>query len=145
MQPKISMHTSPLRMVLLLAPLMLSLLGCSNELKTVPVEGKITYAGGDWPKTARVTFACEEVAPGFDMHPADATLKPDGSFRVDLVPGKYVLNLECWDVEPSMENPAAAKSFLPDSHRSGMQSGFRVDVKPDAKIVKFEGNVPKPE
>ena len=83
--------------------------------------------------------------PGFDMQPADADLKIDGTFRVELVPGKYNLNLECWDVEPSMENPSAAKSFIPDTHLAGIKSGFKVDVQPDAKVVKFDADVPKPQ
>ena len=119
--------------------------GCSSGVKTVPVEGKITYGGGEWPKPGRITFACVEAAPGFDMQPADADLKIDGTFRVELVPGKYNLNLECWDVEPSMENPSAAKSFIPDTHLAGIKSGFKVDVQPDAKVVKFDADVPKPQ
>lgn len=118
-------------------------LGCTNEMLTIPVAGKITYGGGAWPKPARATFACEEAAPGFEVHPADVELKTDGSFQVSLVPGKYVVNLECWEVEPTMENPAAAVSYLPLTHSSGAQGGIRFEVKPTDSKVEFNFDVPK--
>lgn len=117
-------------------------IGCGPAgIKTVPVKGKITYQGGDWPAECIADFACEKTAEGFSMHPASAKIAKDGSFTAvtenvgnGLVPGTYVVNLTCWEVPPQMENPAAAKSYLPPKALAGGAiAGMRIEVKPDDK------------
>ena len=56
--------------------------------------GKITYHGGDWPKTAKISFVMTQPAAGSPMQSGSADLKPDGTFKAStfdvgdgLVPG----------------------------------------------------------
>ncbi len=90
------------------------------------VKGKITRNGGPWPVKGGVVFACEEPAPGFDNEPGSSDIAPDGSYSVSLLPGKYVLNLESWEVPPTMEAPGSEKSYLPKSY-SG-KDRFKLEV-----------------
>jgi hypothetical protein len=100
--------------------------GCGPKDGHVQVKGKITRNGGPWPVIGSVTFACEEPAPGFDNEPASSEIAVDGSYSVSLLPGKYVLNLESWEVPPSMESPGAEKSNLPKSYAG--KDRFKLEV-----------------
>ncbi len=139
--------------VVLLAMASLLPIGCEKGgIKTVPVRGRLTYAGGEWPKGGMLTFASVEPAPGMTQHPGTAEFGTDGRFAAStfgdgdgLVPGKYVVNIECWEVPPSPDNPVAAKSYLPTKYQSGMHSGFTVDVPADHRgALEVTFDVPKP-
>ena len=93
------------------------LVGCggSNLPQTVPVQGRVTFAGGDCPGPGTVNFAPLE-AP---RHPGRADFDTDGQFTVrsfrdsdGLVPGRYRTRVECWKVPPAMGEPGV--SYLPD-------------------------------
>ena len=140
---------------LLPVALCLLALGCQKVgVPLVPVEGKVTYGGGEWPKPGMLYFAVKE--PGNDMprKPGTSILATDGSFKAKtftdgdgLVPGKYVVNIECWEVPPSMGPKASmGKSYVPENFQSGAKSGFVIDVPFDAEgPVKVEFDVPKDE
>ncbi len=120
---------------------MVLLVGCGPGDGLVHVAGKITRDGGSWPTHGVVYFACEEVAPGFDMQMGQAEISSDGSYSVDLVPGKYVLNLEIWEVPPG-EDPTAAKSYVPADYQSGVKSGFTLEVPVGSGRLKKDFDVP---
>lgn len=78
------------------------LCGCGPvRPKTVPVNGKITYFGGEWPNSGDLYFAPEKSADGYSLRPASGKLAKDGSFEVmsfepgdGLVPGKYLVTIQ---------------------------------------------------
>jgi hypothetical protein len=138
---------------LLAAFVLLSASGCQEAgVPLVPVEGKVTYGGGDWPQRGNLYFAVKEPATDMPRKPGTAVLNIDGTFKaktfVDgdgLVPGTYSVNIECWKEPPSM-GPQASQgiSYVPEKHRSGATSGFLIEVPMDAKEpIKVEHDVPK--
>ena len=91
--------------------LLLLLVGCGREgPERVSIQGRVTYAGGPWPKPGVIYFQPLEAAAGLPMRPATGHFGVDGSFQVTsfdpsdgLVPGKYRVRVECWEVEPPPE------------------------------------------
>ena len=55
------------------------------------------------------------------------------------MPGKYVMYVECWEVEQVMGGPPA-KSYVPKKYRQAETSGFTLDLKPgvDSQAVNLE-------
>lgn len=132
----------PRFLLLPLAALLCLFASCGEGgIPKVPVKGKITYAGGDWPKPAIFTFAATQAAPGMPNIPGSASVQPNGEFKVDLVPGSYVVNIECWEVEPAPDDPSRAKSYVPARMQGVDKPKFEVPV--GAKDVKFEFDIPK--
>lgn len=111
--------------------------------REIPIEGKLTYGGGPFPKSGTIYFACMEPAPGSPNTSSSTNFGPDGDFQAKLYPGKYSVNLECWEVPISPEgNPG--KSYLPDQWQSGAQSGFLIEVPADASgAVQVVQDIPK--
>lgn len=88
----------------------------------IPVTGKVTYGGGAWPKSGHINFSAVEPAAGYPTLNGTAELAADGTFTVKssgdkfgLVPGKYAVSIECWEVMPNMEMnpPDFGKSYIP--------------------------------
>jgi hypothetical protein len=127
--------------------------GCQKAgVPLVPVEGKLTYGGGEWPKPGMLYFAVKEPATDMPRKPGTAILNTDGTFKaktfVDgdgLVPGTYSVNIECWKEPPSMgPKMSQGVSYVPEKQRSGATSGFLIEVPMDAKEpIKVERDVPK--
>ncbi len=162
-------HKSPRSssFVLTTLPLLLllaTLVGCGNDLGTVPVEGKLTLDGGDWPKPGRVNFLPLEPAEGFPQRPGFGTFDTDGQFRVTtiesgdgLFPGTYRVYVECWEIEPVGEEdhhhageehaaPAEGKSYVDPEHGSPVASPLEVTVEPGASgPVELEFDIPSAE
>ena len=97
------------------------LLGCGNSdlPQTVPVQGRVTFAGGDCPGPGTVHFAPLEASEGFSRRPGRADFDTDGRFTVrsfgdsdGLVPGRYRTRVECWKEAPANGKPGV--SYLPD-------------------------------
>lgn len=109
------------RMLLLGVAMLLGLLaGCgSGGIPTVPVKGQVTFGGGDWPKPATLDFTATQPAEGMPNTPASAVVQGDGKFEVKLVPGEYVVNVTCWEVEMQPDNPATGKSYIPARYGTG--------------------------
>ena len=113
--------------------------------KTIKVSGRITYGGANWPKEGQLYFACLEPAPGYDRRPGTALFNTSGSFTASsfgtgdgLVPGKYAVNIECWEVAPSMEQQATpGKSYVPEGFR------LELDVPANSKPLSLTWDVPK--
>ncbi|MGD9126567.1 MAG: hypothetical protein PVH19_04235 [Planctomycetia bacterium] len=122
--------------------------GCGpSRPKTVPVHGKVTYFGGEWPSPGMLYFAPKESAEGFPLRPASAELAKDGTFTVSsfeegdgLLPGKYVVTIECWKVAPTMRNPNPS-SAVPRKYQSQETSDFIVDVSEDQSSIEITFDV----
>lgn len=108
----------------------------------VPVKGKITYGGGDWPKPPIFDFAPLQAAPGLPATPGTAAVEPNGEFKVDLVPGTYVVNITCWEIEPAPDDPSRAKSYVPKRFEEA-DAKPKVEVPVGSKGVDFTFDIPK--
>jgi hypothetical protein len=142
-------HWSPLLLVACSFVLLLAL-GCSRSgPEVVPVKGTITYGGGPWPKPGVANFTVETPAPGLPNRPAMGLFDTDGTLTVTtykkgdgLIPGKYKIGVECWEVRPEMGGPPP-KSYVPERYGSSATSGFTVTIEPGQKVVTLNLDVPK--
>lgn len=105
------------------------LAGCADSgPPRVPVRGQITFAGGQWPKPAMVDFVAEKPAEGMPNLPTSVELKGDGKFATELVPGEYVINITCWEVEMQPDNPSSGKSYIPAKYHQEGPDRMKVAV-----------------
>lgn len=102
--------------------LFVTLTGCGREgPERVPVHGRITYGGGAWPKAGVVYFQPLGSHGGQPLRPATGMFDAEGSFQATsftpgdgLVPGKYRVRVECWEVEPNPDPKfGPPKSYVP--------------------------------
>ncbi|QDU25770.1 hypothetical protein ETAA8_08410 [Anatilimnocola aggregata] len=118
--------------------------------RTVPVNGKITFGGGPWPKAGTLFFTPLAPAAGMPNQTGTAEFGLDGKFVVTsyeagdgLVPGKYSVNIECWDT-PVTEDSSAGKSYLPSNYGELIKSQLPIDIPLDARgPVQVILDVPK--
>ncbi len=130
---------------------LLLVVGCGQRgPKVVPVEGTITFGGGSWPKAGVLNFAVESSSPGMPDRPAMGLFDTDGKLTVTtfakgdgLIPGKYKMGVECWEVRPDIMSPTAAKSYVPARYASPKTSGLTVTVEPGQKVVTLNLDVAK--
>jgi hypothetical protein len=121
---------------ILSAAVMLAACG-SNLPKTIPVSGQVTFDGQPSPAAGSVLFLPIEAAEGFPSRPASGAFGTDGRFKAKtfepgdgLMPGKYLLSVECWETPPSMQgNPG--KSHVPKKYQSPQTSGLKLYVTRD--------------
>lgn len=133
--------------------------GCGNDLGIVPVEGKLTFDGGAWPKPGRVNFLPLQGAKGFPQRPGVGTFDTDGQFRVTtiesgdgLFPGTYRVYVECWEIEPAGEEghhhhgeeqpaPPEGRSYIDREYSSPVASPLEVTVEPGVSgpvVVQYD-------
>lgn len=126
------------------------LCGCGDSgPKTVAVRGRITYGGGQWPTTG-VLYFTPVGTPGQIMRPGIAKFSQDGSFAAHtfaegdgLLPGQYVIKVECWEHPPALAPGAPApKSYVPREIRTGTAAGWNIDVQP-GQALDLTLDVPK--
>lgn len=130
---------------------LLFLIGCGRSgPEVVPVDGTVTFGGGPWPKSGVLIFAVESPAPGMPNRPAMGLFDTDGRLTVTtfvkgdgLVPGKYKMAVECWEVRPEMMSPTPPKSYVRQRYGSPQTSGLTVVVEPGQKVVTLNLDVPK--
>jgi hypothetical protein len=117
--------------------LLLIIAGCgSSGPRAVPVQGKITLGGGEWPKPGVLYFTSTEPAAGFPRRPGTAKFDKTGAFVVStagagdgLYPGKYAVAVECWEVPPSMDPKAPPRRGVADrKYESAQSSGLTLNV-----------------
>ena len=108
--------------------------GCSRDLPDmVEVRGTVTFDGGPCPAEGRIFFGPIKAAPGFSLRPAAAVFGTDGVYQVEsfrnaagLVPGRYEISIQCWEVEPD-EDGKPGKSYVPGN------SSRRVSHRPHSR------------
>jgi hypothetical protein len=124
--------------------------GCGDAaVTTVPVQGRITLGGGDWPAEGLVVFAPKQPAEGYPAKSGQAFFALDGSFVAGtfkqddgLVPGTYLVNLRC--VESSPTDITQGVNHVPPKYQRGEDSGWEVVVPTDdSGPVTVEFDVPK--
>lgn len=128
----------PRAVALLTSAFLLSSWGCGSDLpKTIPVSGQVSFNGQPPPKPGTVYFLPVEAGEGFPSRPASGDFGPDGRFKAKtfepgdgLMPGKYLMTIECWETPPNMEG-SPVKSHVPAKFQSPQTSGFKLDITPD--------------
>ena len=122
----ISISYRRLATVWMVALLSASLNGCSNKraVKTVPVEGTVRLEGGAWPAPGNISFVPVEAAAGYPLRPGWAEFNQQGEFAAGcfedgdgLVPGKYKVNIDCWDTVPQVGKKTPAASCIPAKYQ----------------------------
>jgi hypothetical protein len=99
--------------------------GCGGADKPlVPVEGRVTYAGGEWPMAGYITFTPLESPGATPARPGSGRFLPDGKFVVGsykpgdgLMPGRYTISVSCFDLnttKPRDEAEFVPKDFRPE-------------------------------
>lgn len=132
--------------------MVVSLPGCGNDRpKTIPVSGRVTYGGGDWPTGGRLYFTSIEPAEGYIRRPGKAFFDADGNFRAGsweesdgLVPGKYKVSVECWKTAPTMGGPPS-ESYVATEYQVAAKTPWEIEVTLDGGAVKLERDIPKPK
>lgn len=124
--------------------------GCGpSGPQRVPVSGKVTYGGGNWPSEGQIGFAPIENASGsssgigiakFDRTGNYEVTTPSGN-SVGLYPGSYQLRIECWDPPPQMGGPPA-KDCLPPRFAAQNRDLLTIEVKPGEPVV-YNFDVPR--
>ena len=128
------------------------LAGCARSgPEVVPVAGKITYAGGPWPRGGFIFFTTDEPAAGMPIRPAWATFDTDGQFQATsfspgdgLVPGRYKVYIEAWEKAPEMGAKSLPRSLVPKKYPSAKTSDLEIDVAPGQGKITVAWDVPKP-
>jgi len=150
--PRSPCRLAPAAWSLLLAAGGLCLMaGCgSDRPEMVSVRGKVTLAGGAWPKPGTLSFDPVEPAPGFPRRPGAGDFDTDGAFSArtgryeGLIPGRYRIAVICWKREPSHE--ADGESYVPPRFANPSHSELELEVPPDADgPVEWNYDFPRAE
>src|SRR5262245_7129088 len=124
----------------LILPAVLLLTSCGSGLpQTIPVSGRVTFNGQPPPAAGIVQFVAVEAAEGFALRPGSGAFGTDGRYRAPtfepgdgLMPGKYTLSVECWDVPPNLTgNPS--KSHVPKKYQTPKTSGLTLEITPNMR------------
>ncbi len=125
-------------------------LGCTkSKPDIVPVQGQITYGGGDWPAAGNLYFQPKGAASNLPLRPGMASFGTDGRFaaktgqRAGLVPGTYTLRVECWETAPKMSSPGSGKSWVAKQYEQGPTADFEVNVPADSGGVDLKIDIPQ--
>jgi len=125
------------------------LAGCgADHPETVPVRGRVTLGGGDWPTRGRLYFTVVEPAEGFPRRPGRADFDTDGYFEArtwepgdGLMPGTYKVAVECWEIPPTMET--GGRGPVPERYRRASSSDWQLVIKPGSAAQVVEFDVPR--
>ncbi len=123
-----------------------ALAGCRHDPGIVPVSGKVTLNGGDWPKPGYIDFSPVEPAEGFPAVPAAARFDVAGNFvvktgpRDGLMPGRYLVTVRCWERMPTLTDPG--KNYAPERFSRPNTSGLELKVEPGSKPIVQNWDIP---
>jgi hypothetical protein len=129
------------------------LCGCGpTRPKTVKVTGKATFGGQPFPKQCIIYFNPVEAAPGFPRRPgmAEVDLKNLNVYSAKtfegvpgLMPGRYEVSFECWEVPPHIDATDPPQSYLPEKYQSGSTSGLTLEVKAGSEPMVVDYDIPR--
>jgi hypothetical protein len=127
---------------LFLGVLLALLPGCSSN-KCVPVAGAVTMDGGAVPGPGYIYFAAEAASKEGPMRPGTAEFDALGKYRATtfapgdgLLPGKYLLRVDCWKTPPNMEGKPVV-TYLPQRYQDAARSGLALAVEPGSAPITF--------
>jgi len=118
--------------------------GCGPDVpKCIPVSGKVTFEGGKPPGPGFIYFNTDSQGGG-STRPGTAEFDADGNYTAKsfipgdgLLPGKYVLRVDCWKTPPNMDGKPV-ESFISNKYQDAAKSGLTLTVEPDAKAVTYD-------
>ena len=118
--------------------------GCGPDgPRCIPVSGKVTLDGGKPPGPGFIYFNTDSKGGG-STRPGTAEFDADGNYIAKsfvpgdgLLPGKYVLRIDCWKTPPNMDGKPVI-SFIPDKYQDAAKSGLTLTVDPDSKAVTYD-------
>jgi len=124
--------------------------GCGPDRpEMVQVSGRVTFGGGAWPKPGTLYFTPAEPAGDLPRRPGVADFDTDGYFTVKsfedgegLIPGRYLVGVECWEVPPSMGGPPPV-SYLDSKYQNPQTSGLELDIERGQDAERLELDIPK--
>lgn len=104
-----------------------ALAGCGGgTVEKVPVRGVVRLEAGPWPAGGNLSFVPLEAAAGRPLRPGWAVFDQEGAFAAGcfedgdgLVPGRYAVNIDCWDVPAAGGGRGGPRSCVPDKYRRG--------------------------
>jgi hypothetical protein len=125
--------------------------GCGHSgPEVVPVRGRVTFGGGDWPKPGVLYFTVDRAAAGFPGRPGTGHFDTDGNLTVTtftkgdgLIPGHYKIGVECWEVTPVMGSSGPPRMYVPAKYQSPGSSGLELTVEPGQSMVEVSFDIPK--
>jgi hypothetical protein len=118
--------------------LIIAVAGCGEAApSTYPVTGKVSYQGKPLP--LGVVMFISKTGPA-----AAANIGPDGTYRLDAVPGKHRVSVVAMPKQQGRPDPnveggidttgfPAPKSLIPEKYNEYSTSGIEVEVKPDGE------------
>jgi hypothetical protein len=111
-------------------------LGCSSEPKKLKVTGAVTFKGAP---VGEGTIQFTGKAPGTG---GETNLKPDGTYDVELLPGRYsIIVYPKFEVDTmkGLPNPKWGKSDnIPNKYHQPATSDLACDVAPDKVKHDFD-------
>ena len=125
----------------------LALVGCGPDRPdTVPVTGRVTLAGGDWPVKGIIIFTPVEATAGYPKRPGRAIFDLEGNFVVTtftegdgLIPGTYRAVIQCGQPVTDMETPTV--SYVPSNYESPALSGLELTVPANSSPIEVEYDI----
>jgi hypothetical protein len=122
--------------IALLAAIVLT--GCGKGLPTIPVTGRVSFAGGAPPARGSITFMPLEAKAGMPRRPGSGKFSPeDPTFTITsfnrgdgLVPGRYAVNISCYTSPPSSAKPETFVTL----------NAVPQDWKPEELVVKEDSD-----
>ena len=120
--------------------------GCgSGDSDLVQFKGRVTLDGGPWPEPGFITLAG-------DQRPVSVPFDKQGYFdafayqgKQGLYPGTYRIGIECWEVQPTFDDPSAGKSAVPEKFHSPGTSELEVTIEEGKPIRDFVLDIPTSE
>jgi hypothetical protein len=139
--------TIPARHLAIFGVAILAAGGCgSDRPQTIPVGGTITFDGGPPPAPGTLYLTTNDPAEGFPIRPATAEFDADGRFAAKtwdsgdgMMPGRYKITVECWEVPPTMGGPPS-KSYVPPKYESTATSPLEIALEPgdDEQVLQLD-------
>ncbi len=118
--------------------------GCSNSPQCIPVQGTVTVDGAKVPGPGFIYFTSDPDHTQGLSRPGTAEFDAEGNYKVKtfmpgdgLLPGKYLLRVDCWQSAPNMEGKPVI-SFLPQKYQNASSSGLVLNVEPNSVSITFD-------
>ena len=116
---------------------------------TVPISGRVTLDGENWPTEGEIYFLPLDPAGDFPRRAATSKFSASGHFDSPtswqegdgIVPGKYKVYVMCWKVRPTSTGPPPV-SYVAEKYQSGATSDLIVDIAMESANEEFLWDFP---
>jgi hypothetical protein len=119
------------------------LAGCGPSMpRCIPVSGKVTLDGNKVPGPGYLYFTTE--AKEGVSRPGTAEFDAEGNYVAKtfvpgdgLMPGKYLLRVDCWKVAPNMDGKPTV-SYIAPKYQNAATSELELTVDANARTVTYD-------